>query len=426
MELNRQPQLTSYLKAALVVAFFSELYFSPIDSGFRFSASIIVLNAVLLLNRDYNPLKFSLLTGILVLSTRITIQFLFKETPDIVAVLPSYLYYGVYGVLHYWYHKNKSQSTSLWLDIFMFIAIDLVANTSEALLRGQWTHTFFNMIFLAAVIRGLAAIFLYMVVKKRALYVLNEAHQSRYIYLNQLFSEIQSEMIYLEKSSDAIEKIMSDSYQLYNALKENPAVADTALTLAREVHEVKKDYQRVMAGFNQLFESEHPSSTMMLSEANGLIVKTAKKVIREYQMEQGIHIEAFLKGDAVLVEPYAYFSMVNNLIINAIENAVATGQEKTLIELHVTVESSGLEVVVKDDGQGIDAALLECVCLPGFTTKFGDGTLKASSGMGLAHVKHMVEKYGGQFDIASVPIIETRFQIRIPQEGFYKVEGNRG
>lgn len=419
MESLRQPKWTAYLKAALVVAFFSELYFTPIDSGFRFSASIIVLNAVLLLSREFNPMKFSLLTGGLVLIIRIAIQLLFSESPEVLAVLPSYLYYCVYGSLHYWYYKNKSSANPLWQDIFIFIAIDLAANTSEALLRGQWTHTFFTMIFLAAVIRGLAAILLYLVVKKRALYVLNEAHQSRYIYLNQLFSEIQSELVYLEKSSDAIEKIMSDSYQLYNALKEVPEVSDTALTLAREVHEVKKDYQRVMAGFNQLFENEHPSTSMTLGEANGLMVKTAKKVVREHQMEGRIHIETFLKGDAVLIEPYAYFSMVNNLIINAIENAVENRQNQTLIEFHVTVDSSFLDIVVKDDGMGIEEALYDCICLPGFTTKFGDGALKASSGMGLAHVKHMVEKYGGTLTIASIPIIETRFHIRIPQKGFY-------
>lgn len=66
------------------------------------------------------------------------------------------------------------------------------------------------------------------------------------------------------------------------------------------------------------------------------------------------------------------------------------------------------ELTVTDNGPGIDPATIENICEPYFTTKgVGEGT-----GMGLAMVKGIIESYGGDIRVTSVPGKKTSFVIR--------------
>ncbi|BHH85339.1 hypothetical protein LA52FAK_36280 [Desulforhopalus sp. 52FAK] len=69
-----------------------------------------------------------------------------------------------------------------------------------------------------------------------------------------------------------------------------------------------------------------------------------------------------------------------------------------------------VELTVSDNGPGIDPTIIENIFEPYFTTKgVGEG-----SGMGLAMVKGIVESYGGDIKVQSVPGKKTSFAIRFP------------
>jgi len=81
-------------------------------------------------------------------------------------------------------------------------------------------------------------------------------------------------------------------------------------------------------------------------------------------------------------------------------------------EIRIDTETHGkwIEVRVIDNGVGMDAATLEEIFTPFFTTKpVGEGT-----GLGLPISRQIVEKHGGTIDVESTPGIGTTFHVRLP------------
>jgi signal transduction histidine kinase len=77
------------------------------------------------------------------------------------------------------------------------------------------------------------------------------------------------------------------------------------------------------------------------------------------------------------------------------------------------VDGDWYELVVRDNGRGMDPALIERIFDPFFTTKeVGQGT-----GMGLAVVHGIVTAHGGRIQVDSRPGQGTTFRVRLPLSG---------
>ena len=63
-------------------------------------------------------------------------------------------------------------------------------------------------------------------------------------------SELYAETQYLQKSMNHIEQITASSHDLYRKLKKEnlKELSMQALLIAQEIHEVKKDSQRILSG----------------------------------------------------------------------------------------------------------------------------------------------------------------------------------
>ncbi len=95
-----------------------------------------------------------------------------------------------------------------------------------------------------------------------------------------------------------------------------------------------------------------------------------------------------------------------NLLLNA---AQATPDYGT-ITVNARVDGAALEVVVEDDGVGIDMIALQRIFDPFYTTRSG------GTGLGLANVERIVRAHGGTIAVTSVPGQGTRFVLRFPLE----------
>lgn len=99
---------------------------------------------------------------------------------------------------------------------------------------------------------------------------------------------------------------------------------------------------------------------------------------------------------------------IANLLVNAI-HAVGKGGH-----VHVAVRALplGAEVIVEDDGPGVDAANAEHVFEPFFTTKpAGEGT-----GLGLTVALGIVREHGGTIEVARSELGGARFVVRLPAD----------
>jgi len=96
-----------------------------------------------------------------------------------------------------------------------------------------------------------------------------------------------------------------------------------------------------------------------------------------------------------------------NLIVNA---AHAMENEKGQISIITSANEEFVTVSVKDTGRGMDAATVDNVFLPFFTTKeVGKGT-----GLGLSISHGIIEEHQGTISVASVPGEGTTFTLMFP------------
>ncbi len=94
-------------------------------------------------------------------------------------------------------------------------------------------------------------------------------------------------------------------------------------------------------------------------------------------------------------------------LTNVIQNALQAGP-RSAVRVRAWAGDGEIEIVVKDDGRGIDPADLPRVLEPFFTTR-SEGT-----GLGLAIVDKIVRAHGGTVLVRSVPDRGTEVHIRLP------------
>ena len=87
----------------------------------------------------------------------------------------------------------------------------------------------------------------------RALLAKSE-HENRYQRLFLMTTGLKTEIYLMHKNSEEIERVMSNAYRLYEQILklELPGqMQQMGLEIARDVHEIKKDYIRIIQGVEQ-------------------------------------------------------------------------------------------------------------------------------------------------------------------------------
>lgn len=101
---------------------------------------------------------------------------------------------------------------------------------------------------------------------------------------------------------------------------------------------------------------------------------------------------------------------IQQILLNLGTNARDAMPEGGKLAISTCVSDRWVEIKVRDTGVGMDAHVLERAFDPFFTTKDeGKGT-----GLGLAMVQKLVERHGGDIQVASEPGAGTTFTVRLP------------
>ncbi|NOY45899.1 MAG: response regulator, partial [Deltaproteobacteria bacterium] len=139
---------------------------------------------------------------------------------------------------------------------------------------------------------------------------------------------------------------------------------------------------------------------MVVREVVGLARSGAPPGVVLRQVGDPSH--AVVEGDA---------SELNQALMNLVVNAVQAVGEAGTVEVGVECSDGRVEIWVQDDGPGIPPNLRARIFDPFFTTKApGEGT-----GLGLAMVRAIVERHGGEVSVTSSPGSGTRFCITLPR-----------
>lgn len=221
-----------------------------------------------------------------------------------------------------------------------------------------------------------------------------------------LGSELYVETLYLQKAMNNIEKITATSYELYRKLMEQKdrSLSLQALHITQEIHEVKKDTQRIFAGLSKIV-GEKSTDTSSLSQLVHLILDANESY--SLLQRKKIQFHVIISGDLQTNKHIALLAIINNLIANAIEAIVKHG----VITLTINVTESKTYIVVEDNGPGISPEILPIIFEPGYTSKYNVLGI-AATGIGLSHVAEIVSQLEGTIQVESTE--HTTFKITIP------------
>ncbi|USG64854.1 sensor histidine kinase [Brevibacillus ruminantium] len=410
----------------IAVPIAGELKFHPFQDDFRISFGTTAFFFFLLWLRKIPAYLTGLLTGLAVVLFRLGLDWLsfdsFHLMTSIKLHLPAFVFYGTFSIIFSLFRVNQFHQLPLLVGFLATIA-EIAANLVELWFRSPHWHAVFqweviSSVAVIALIRSFFVLSFFNMIQLRQAKWMEEQQRTRNEHMLILVSNLYEESIHLKKTLRDVEDITRDCYELYRELKEqepgdgeNSHYAKRALRIAGQVHEVKKDNQRIFAGLSKLISDENDRDYMTLGELMKVVVRANEKYAKllrkdisfTYQVDTpylGCHI-------------FTTLSLVNNLVANAVEAI----RERGTVVITVTLEEERFFLfTVKDDGPGVAFKDRELLFMPGFTTKY-DVSGDPSTGIGLCYVKEVVENLQGQVDLMDdTDGYNTVFRIRLPIE----------
>ena len=127
-------------------------------------------------------------------------------------------------------------------------------------------------------------------------------------------------------------------------------------------------------------------------------------------LRNGVRVELDVEPglEALPIDGERLERIVSNLVRNACEACGPGSTVQVTARASGTIESSGLEILVADEGSGMDEDTLSRAFVPFFTTK------PTGVGLGLALCERLVRAQGGQIELRSEVGRGTRARIWIP------------
>lgn len=412
------------LLIGVLVALASQLYWNVFVDGFRISTSVILLPILLMtLGRNLNTVRTCALTACIVFLFRLSLTVLGYVAPPSTALqfLPNAVFYLCYGLIFYLLVKNKHTISYKKLILAIFCS-DFFSNMVEILLQESISGGVFNLTLIAyllliATFRTLlAGLFLLAEGQYRILLTKSE-HENRYQRLFLMTTGLKNEVYFMRKNSEEIESVMSNAYRLYEKLSELDVPGEMkqmSLAIARDVHEIKKDYIRIIQGIEQEISEEYDEKRMSFQDLLQILEATTYHIIEARELP--VRLEFLCADNFITQEHYELMAVLKNIVNNAIE-AIESDAGKGTVRIEEKREGGLYVFRVSDDGPGISSRHLPNIFKMGYSTKFDYKTGNIFRGVGLYGVKATVEeKFKGSIEVESAPGKGTVFTIRIPAE----------
>ncbi|MBD8034958.1 ATP-binding protein [Solibacillus merdavium] len=400
----------------LLMAFFTaiggEIKFIPFEDGpFRFGLGSIIFFFALLI-RPLPIITTGLLTGMVVIIGRSLLDFLIYGqalSVQLLEHLPAGIFYITFALCFKLIALDELKKHPLILGLLGTL-FEVISNMVEYILTelllvsDQETLISFLLFIVVGLLRSFFVVGIYSIITM-------SEQQKQLKQLMTIHSELYVEALYLKKTMNQIEQLTANSYQLYKKLKTTEEKhAMEALYIAQEIHEVKKDHERIYAGLSKITNQNYPSK-FLLTDILSFIVE-ANESYAKY-LNKSISFTLICPDDFVIKKHIALFAILNNLMANAVEAIEKSG----FVTLSVTVEKETTTFIVEDNGIGIEESLIPVIFDAGYTSKFNEQG-QGSTGIGLSHTKTIVENLNGAIHVTSDT--STSFIVQIPSKNIQK------
>lgn len=411
------------LNTILLVALTGLVYIHPFQTDFRFTISIAVLSSLLLYFERLPAMTTIIDSGIMIIVLRSALDLLggVEWSGAMQHNLPTLGYYLAFG-FGFRFMRIRDYIGKVPNLLLLLSTVDVFSNCIELLLRKELAVVTFTTVFESivgvALARAILALLGYYALKQYHAFVLAEDYLARYAELLMMTAKLKAELFFLNKSSWDIEQVMEKSYLLYKKLhvhfkddlSSSDSVAAQALAVSRDIHEIKKDYYRVISGIEGVLKAQPFEAGMSFSEMLLLIEQSTMRYLSSINKE--IDLSFTYKDDFITDQYYTIVAILDNLIMNAIDACSEQGK----IRITQWCYEGRIVFTVEDDGCGIKTADRDYIFNAGYSTKFSPRTGKMSTGIGLTHVKNLVEKLAGDITLDSPVSGGTCFRIIIPAE----------
>lgn len=118
----------------------------------------------------------------------------------------------------------------------------------------------------------------------------SEEHENRYRRLFLMTTGLKNEIYFMRKNSEEIESVMANAYKLYEKLNEMDVPDDMkhmSLAIARDVHEIKKDYIRIIQGIEEEISEEYDEKRMSFQDILKILEDTTYHMLEA----KNVHIQ---------------------------------------------------------------------------------------------------------------------------------------
>ena len=406
-------QQNVWISLAIIIG--AQINFNLFHTDFKISIGSIAFAVALAIFGEYKiiPVTFLSATGVLVVRT--LLNWMNWGIMDPGKYFPEFIFYLVYGIAFFIYCKKHnykvtthSAGTLFFVDVFANL-VELLCRVSKYSINWQ---TIFSIIVIA-VLRTATIVFVIWCLNYYKFSLLRQEHVERYQKLLLLISKMNDEVVLMQKNRKMIESTMSTSYKLFQEMEKrnvDKELTTKALDIAKDVHELKKEYSLILRGLSEAMELNTSEEGMDLKDIFRVLHHSLMKGIPQ---NKNVKLDFTFEDNLYTEHHYFVLSVFRNLINNAIE-----ASDKEVAQISVCQKTTQKEYVftVKDNGPGIDKENLDQIFLPGFSTKINFETGEVNRGLGLELVKDLVEnQWEGNIEVTSCPG-ETVFTIRIPKE----------
>ena len=262
----------------------------------------------------------------------------------------------------------------------------------------------------------------------------------------QRLSEIRTQLVQQEKLASLGSLVAGVAHELNtpigNALTTASTLQDASMELKRSIERgdlrksVLLEFLENNVAMNELITRSCDRAATLISSFKRVAVDQTSEQRRDFELlpllEDNVNTLkpsfkiARVRLDVDIpagIQCDSYPGPLGQVIVNLLQNALThafSGIDQGVVLVTATVQSQWVEIVVTDNGAGMDTRILARIFDPFFTTRLGQG----GSGLGLSVSQNiMVAVLGGKIVANSIPGAGSTFTLSFPMRAPVRNEG---